>query len=125
MHRNAWRYYRQGNLSAAAKEWRAVFDQFPASSTGREALGIVAEMCDGRFDEALALYQFALEADPKACSALYRCANLLETKLGDPAGARAMFEQCAALGDVAGARRAAQLRAAPLWRNQKNAWAPR
>jgi hypothetical protein len=110
MMRTAWGLYRQGDVKGAAAQWNTIFQLYPATAEGREALGIVAEVCEGRYEEAYSLYQCALEANPYSCSALYRCANILETRLGDLEAAEELFERCAALGDEGGARRAGLLR---------------
>ena len=110
MMRSAWALYRQGNINGAASQWRAMFQMYPETSEGREALGIIAEVCDSRLDEAVSLYQSALDVNPYSCSALYRCANLLETHFGEYSTAQELFDRCAALGDETGARRAVLLR---------------
>ena len=105
-----WTEFRRGNTKEARHAWRELASNHPNSAEGWEAQGIIAELLEKDYDAAVVAYRTAISIDPSSCGALFRCANLLETKQNKLAEAIELYTEAQQHGDTAAGQRADAIR---------------
>lgn len=105
----AWELWSNGKHDACRRALERAAQDSDTSSSSAEAEGLLAELFDRHYSNAVVHYREALRRDGLNLSAYHRLANVLEVRFNENEEALKLFGEAAARGHVASAKRAEML----------------